>query len=78
MPWFDVIWTEENERHIAEAGLSVDDVEYVLRHPAGHDVSRSSGRPLAFGIAQSGRPIIVVYEQIDAITVYPVTAYELE
>jgi hypothetical protein len=32
---------------------------------------------MAFGWVIWGRPLMVVYEQIDADTVYPVTAYEV-
>ena len=33
---------------------------------------------LAFGFTPDGRYILVVFEQIDKMTVYPVTAYEVE
>ena len=41
------------------------------------DVSRSSGRPVIFGDTSTGRHLMVVYEEIDSDTVYPVTAYEV-
>jgi uncharacterized DUF497 family protein len=78
MPWVDVIWTDENEAHISEAGIGVADVEYVIRNPIGSGVSRSSGRPFVIGYVPGERTIIVVYEEIDAMTVYPITAYELQ
>ena len=40
--------------------------------------SRSSGRPIDFGYTPDGRRIAVVYETIDATTLYPVTTYEVE
>jgi hypothetical protein len=40
--------------------------------------SRASGRPLATGFTTDGRLILVVYEEVDDFTVYPVTAYEVE
>ena len=40
--------------------------------------SRTSGLPIVFGFTLDGRYIMVVYEQIDAITVYPVTAYDVD
>ncbi len=40
-------------------------------------VSQSSGRPCVFGHTPDGRFIIVVYEDVDADTVIPVTAYEV-
>ena len=36
------------------------------------------GRPVAIGRTSTGRNIIVVYEEIDEDTAYPVTAYDLE
>ena len=71
-------WTDENEEHLAEHGVSVADAEHVIRNPVGSGVSRSSGRPYVVGYTPDGRKIIVVYEEIDAVTVYPSTAYELE
>lgn len=59
------------------AGFAPEDVEDVLFDPVGHDRSRSSGLPIAFGFTSDGRYIAVVYEQIDPSTVYPLTAYEV-
>jgi uncharacterized DUF497 family protein len=81
MPYFEFIWDEEpggNVEHIAEHGLSIDDVEEVIFNPTGRDVSRSSGLPIAYGFTPDGRYILVVYEKVDAVTVFPVTAYEVE
>ena len=82
MPYFDIIWDFEgedgNDAHIAEHGLTTDDVEHVLTNPDVEAVSRSSGRPIAFGYAPDGRYVCVVYEQFDDITIYPVTAFEVE
>lgn len=41
------------------------------------DISRSSGRPVVFGDTSTGRHLLVLYEEIDADTVYPVTAYDV-
>jgi uncharacterized DUF497 family protein len=78
MPWLDVIWTDENEKHVADAGLSRADVEHVIRNPLETAMSRSSGRPIAIGYTPRGRRIAAVYEHIDEITVYPITAYPVE
>ena len=78
MPWVDIIWTDENEAHIAENGVEAADVEHVIRNPIGSGVSRSSARPFIVGYTPHRRKIIVVYEEIDAVTVYPITAFELE
>ncbi len=81
MPYYEIIWNEEpegNVEHMAEHGLTPEDVEEVLFHPLDRDISRSSGLPIVFGFTPDGRYILVVYEQIDEITVYPVTAYDVE
>jgi hypothetical protein len=81
MPWYDVIWNYEpggNVEHIAEHGLAPEEVEFVICHPLEKTVSRRSGRPAATGYTPDGQLILVVYECIDEVTVYPVTAYEVE
>src|SRR5262245_41586675 len=81
MPWYDFIWNNEpggNVEHIAEHGLTPEDVEAVICNPLEKTTSRSSGRPVVTGYTPDGRLILVVYEEIDDVTVYPVTAYEVE
>ena len=41
-------------------------------------MSESSGRPIVFAYTAGGRFLAVVYEQIDAITIYPITAFDVE
>ena len=82
MPWFELIWEwddeEGNVAHIAEHGVSPEDVEEVFENPVGQKKSHSSGRPIMFGYTSDGRRITVVYEQLDDKTLYPITAYEVE
>ena len=81
MPYYEIVWNDEpggNVEHIAEHGLTPDDVEEVLFSPLDRDVSRSTGLPIVFGFKPDGRFILVVYEQIDEVTIYPVTANEVE
>lgn len=81
MPYYDVLWNPEpngNIAHIAEHGLTPEDVEAALLQPVGRDTSRSSGRPMVYGFALDGRYIVVVYEEIDSSTLYPITAYEID
>lgn len=81
MPWYDVIWDYEpggNAEHVADHGVSTEDVEAVIRDPLETKTSRTTGRPVATGFTADGRLILVVYDQIDDLTVYPVTAYEIE
>ena len=67
-----------NVEHVEEHELTVEDVEHVLANPVRNGVRRSSGFPCVFGNTPEGIFIIVIYEQIDSETVYPITAYEIE
>lgn len=81
MPYYEIIWNDEpggNVEHIAEHGLTPEDIEEVIFNPVDRDVSRSSGLPILFGFTPDGRYILVVYEEIDQRTIYPVTAYDVE
>jgi uncharacterized DUF497 family protein len=78
MPWVDVVWTDANEGHLLSHNVSREEAEYIFRNPIGYDVSESSERPIVFGYTQSGRKIAIVYEPVASITVYPITAYEVE
>jgi uncharacterized DUF497 family protein len=65
-----------NVQHCASHGVTKEDVEEVLESAVDFDLSRSTGRPVAFGETCSGRHLMIVFERVDAVTVYPVTAYE--
>lgn len=67
-----------NVQHIAEHGITKAEVVEVLARPETREESRSSGRPVVIGATSTGRTILVVYDEIDEDTVYPVTAYDLE
>jgi hypothetical protein len=77
MAWQHFLWFDENIEHVAEHDLSPADVEHAMNHPDDYAVSHSSGLPCLFGYTSDGRYILVVYEEIDDRTVYPVTAYEV-
>lgn len=82
MRYGSIIWNadddpEGNVQHIADHGLSKEDVEWVLESPASEGTSRSSGLPAAWGYTPDGDYIIVVYAFIDADTIRVVTAYEV-
>lgn len=82
MPFTSIIWDldgdpEGNVQHCAQHGVTKEEVEEVLQNPTDTDISRSSGLPVAFGDTSTGKHLMVVYEEIDAATVYPVTAYEV-
>jgi len=82
MPWYDILWNYEdqdgNVAHIGEHGLTPEDVNAVLTDPEETGVSRTSGRPIAFGYVPDGRYICVVYEEIDEHKLYAVTAFVVE
>jgi uncharacterized DUF497 family protein len=82
MHFLQVIWDDEDEpdgnvQHIAEHGLTVEDVEHVLRNPTEEGTSQTSDRPCRFGYTPAGDYIIVVYEQVDDDAILPITAYEV-
>jgi hypothetical protein len=82
MGFLAVIWDldddlEGNVQHIAEQGLTKEEVDEILADPEDRGISRSSGLPVAYGTTSLGRYIAVVYQQVDADTVRPVTAYDL-
>jgi hypothetical protein len=55
----DIVWNyddpEGNVAHIAQHGLTPDDVEAVLLDPDEELVSRETGRPIALGLTPKGR-----------------------
>ncbi|MBX9787883.1 MAG: hypothetical protein K2Y37_03130 [Pirellulales bacterium] len=78
-----VVWDlpddpQGNVQHIAQHGLTVDDVEDVLySRDSVTSFSRSSGQPITFGYTTGGEHIAVVWELVaaDPRTIYPITAY---
>jgi uncharacterized DUF497 family protein len=77
-----IIWDPDddpngNVQHCADHGVSKEEVEEVLENPTDEDFSRSSGRPVVFGDTSKGRHLMVVYEEVDSATFYPITAYEV-
>jgi uncharacterized DUF497 family protein len=70
-----------NTAHIAEHGLTPEEVDSVLHDDATiFDISDSTSRPIAFGSTLTGRFIAVVFELLnvaDPLIVRPITAYEV-
>jgi uncharacterized DUF497 family protein len=79
--WDDPTDLDGNTDHVAEHGLTPEEVESVLLNPnAIQDVSGSTGRPAVFGMTNTGRFIIVVYEVLNAddpLIVRPITSYDV-
>lgn len=81
MPFRFIVWDLDddphgNVQHCLRHQVSKEEVEWVLSNPIGETTSRSTNAPIAFGMTEEGRQLIVVYEIIDEDTVYPVTAYD--
>lgn len=81
MPFHFIIWDldddpDGNVEHCAEHGVTKEEVEEAIANPIDEDISRSSGRPVLFGETNGGRHLVIVYEEIDEDTIYPVTAYD--
>ena len=80
MKWSQIIWDnlpDGNVEHVEEHDLSIEDVEHVLDHYESAGTSRSTGSPCVFGFTPDGRYVMVVYEEVDADTIRPRTAYEV-
>lgn len=77
MPYYEFLWTDEIVCHMAEHGITQDDFERVVCSPSSKGCSRSSGLPVAWGYTSGDRYIVAVYEELDEVTVLPVTAYEV-
>jgi uncharacterized DUF497 family protein len=79
--WDDPADESSNTAHIAEHGLTPEEVESaLLDENAIFDVSASSGHPIAFGSTNTGRFIAVVFDILnlaDPFIIRPITAYDV-
>ena len=60
---FEFIWDDQpggNVEHIADNGLSSEDVQCAFETIVRRDISRSSGRPMIFGYTPDWRLIAVI------------------
>ena len=75
--WDDLDDEGSNTAHIAEHGLTSQEVEFALfDEDTTFDVSDSSGHPIAFGSTGTGRFIAVVFEVLnpaDPLVIRPIT-----
>ena len=78
MPFYLFVWDDESERHLAEHGVTPEEFSEVVCNPDREEISRSSGRPIAFGPTSTGKYLACIYELLDETTVYAITAYEPE
>ena len=82
MPASSIVWDLDddpkgNVTHCAEHGISKDEVEEIFLNATDVDISKLTGRPVIFGDTSTGRHLMVVFEEIDLETVYPITAFEV-
>ena len=78
MPGFHhFIWTRQIIEHLRQHGVTQDDFEYVVNNPESRGISGMTGLPVVWAHARDGRYIMAVYEEIDPMTILPVTAYEV-
>lgn len=77
MAYFEFIWIDSVVEKLLEREISTEDIVGIMSAPAGQDLSRSTGLPVAFGHLADGRFVIVVYRWLDQFTVQPITAYEV-
>ena len=74
------LWDDENVAHIAEHGLTPEEVEPVVMNPGNDfDISHATGRSVMFGRTRTAKYIMVVFEQHQERpwTVRVTTAYEV-
>ena len=77
MPYYEFLWTDDLIEHIAEHGISQSDFEHVVCNATSRGRSRLSGLPVSWGYTADGRYVMAVYEELDDLTLLPVTAYEV-
>lgn len=81
LDWDEPEDDESNTAHIAEHGLSTDEVESALFDASTtFDLSDSTGRPIAFGTTMTGRFIVIVFTVLnpaDPLIIRPITAYDV-
>ena len=79
--WDDPDDEGSNTAHIAEHGLSPEEVESALfDERTTFDVSDSSGLPIAFGSTITDRFIAIVFKVLnpaDPLIIRPITAYDV-
>ena len=81
-----ILWDLEDEpdgnvQHIAEHGVTMEDVEEVLADPDNSTEvdKKRPDRSITFGETTAGRYLAVVWETAldDPLTIYPITAYDV-
>lgn len=77
MPYHEFFWTDVAVEKVERNGLSLSEVEQAVIGANAAETSRSSGRKLYRGEIDPGDIIIVVFEEIDELTIRVVTAFRI-
>ena len=77
MAYFEFQWTDEIIEHLAEHEVRPEEFEEIVSFPDRRGKSRTSGSPCCWGETCDGRYLFCVYEQLDPVTIIPVTAYDV-
>jgi hypothetical protein len=78
-----IIWDLEhdprgNVQHLLRRhGITTDEYEAIVRQLRNLEPTANSEHQTGVGVLPDGRVIRVVFERVDATTIYPVTAFEL-
>ena len=78
MPFYFFHWDDESIEHIAQHGLTPEEFEHIVSNPRRTGLSRTTGRPIAYGYSDEGILTVCVFEYLDEDTIIPITAYEPE
>ena len=80
MPYYEFVWTlTGNVAHLEEHGVTPDEAKEVVMNATSTSVNRHhSERIFAMGRTSAGRKLGVSYVHFDDVTVYVITAFDLE
>lgn len=82
MNYDSILWdldddSEGNVQHCALHGVTKAEVLDVFDAAKAAEISNSSDSLVIFGYTQTGRHLIVVFDEIDEFTARPVTSYDV-
>jgi uncharacterized DUF497 family protein len=80
MPYFQFIWTDDNEDHVGQHGVTFAEfVEVVLNPEAEEYPHRFPNRAAYWAWTSTGKYIVAIADIMeDGVTAIPVTAFEVE
>ena len=78
MPYYFFQWDDETVQHLAEHGVTTEDFQAIVSQARVFGRSKSTSREMAFGWTGAGEFVACVFERIEADTIIPITAYEVE